>query len=195
MSVKNKSIFSIFIGLVIILAINPRMIYNFYNTILGRLILIGIIIFFAMNNISLALIVSFTIILVLNNYTTFVEGFDNIQTPYTVGEENVPITGKQVVLTKAAAKISELKKAKEQGILNTSTTTDSNTTDSNTTTSSPGIDTTSLHESVKSVAANSIPVNPKDFRSEDVKPFSQSMLTNDSSLTEGFCPCAAALVF
>ena len=148
-----------------------------------------------MNNISLALIVSFTIILVLNNYTTFVEGFDNIQTPYTVGEENVPITGKQVVLTKAAAKISELKKAKEQGILNTSTTTDSNTTDSNTTTSSPGIDTTSLHESVKSVAANSIPVNPKDFRSEDVKPFSQSMLTNDSSLTEGFCPCAAALVF
>jgi hypothetical protein len=188
MSVKNKSIFFIFIILVIILTFNPRMIYNFYKTILGRTVLIGLIIFLAMNNISLALIVSFIIILVLNNYGNFVEGFDNIETPDTIGEENVPITGKQVVYTKGATvaaakkKISELKQLKQANI-------------SSTTPSKDGIDTTSLQESVKSVPANSIPVNPKDFRSEDVKPFSQSMLTNDSSLTEGFCPCAAALVF
>ena len=191
MSVKHKSIFFIFILLVIILVFNPRLIHNFYKTILGRTVLIGLIIFLAMNNISLALIVSFIIILVLNNYGNFVEGFE---TPYTVGEENVPITGKQIVLSKAAAaaakinekkdaKISDLKNAKEQGVLNSSTSNNS------------GIDTTALQESVKSVAANSIPVSPKDFRSEDVKPFSQSMLTNDASLTEGFCPCAAALVF
>jgi hypothetical protein len=185
MSVKNKSIFFIFIILVIILTFNPRMIYNFYKTILGRTVLIGLIVFLAMNNISLALIVSFIIILVLNNYGNFVEGFDNIETPDTIGEENVPITGKQVVYTKGAKvaaakkKISELKQANI----------------SSTSSSKDGIDTTSLQESVKSVPANSIPVNPKDFRSEDVKPFSQSMLTNDSSLTEGFCPCAAALVF
>jgi hypothetical protein len=29
--------------------------------------------------------------------------------------------------------------------------------------------------------------------SENVKPHSTSMLSNDSNLTEGFCPCAAAL--
>lgn len=187
MSVKNKSIFFIFIILVIILTFNPRMIYNFYKTILGRTVLIGLIIFLAINNISLALIVSFIIILVLNNYCNFVEGFDNIETPDTIGEENVPITGKQVVYTKGAAKkkISELKQLKQADIPIMPSTSSSK----------DGIDTTSLQESVKSVPANSIPVNPKDFRSEDVKPFSQSMLTNDSSLTEGFCPCAAALVF
>jgi len=193
MSVKNKSIFFIFIILVIILTFNPRMIYNFYKTILGRTVLIGLIIFLAMNNISLALIVSFIIILVLNNYGNFVEGFDNIETPDTIGEENVPITGKQVVYTKGATvaaakkKISELKQLKQLKQANIPST--------SSTPSKDGIDTTSLQESVKSVPANSIPVNPKDFRSEDVKPFSQSMLTNDSSLTEGFCPCAAALVF
>jgi hypothetical protein len=196
MSVKNKSIFFIFIVLVIILTFNPRMIYNSYKTILGRTVLIGLIIFLAMNNISLALIVSFIIILVLNNYGNFVEGFDKI-----IGEDNIPDTGKLQVLTKdltsqistskqpnkigskVAAKISELKQAKQQGV------------SPNSSTSEGGIDTTSLQDSVKSVPANSIPVNQKDFRSEDVKPFSQSMLTNDSSLTEGFCPCAASLVF
>jgi hypothetical protein len=185
MSVKNKSIFFIFIILVIILTFNPRMIYNFYKTILGRTVLIGLIIFLAMNNISLALIVSFIIILVLNNYGNFVEGFDNIETPDTIGEENVPITGKKVVYTKGATVAAAKKKISELKQANISSTTPSK----------DGIDTTSLQESVKSVPANSIPVNPKDFRSEDVKPFSQSMLTNDSSLTEGFCPCASALVF
>ena len=53
MSVKTKSIGALFVALVIILAVNPKVINNIYGTILGRLFLVCVVIFFAMNNVTL----------------------------------------------------------------------------------------------------------------------------------------------
>lgn len=202
MSVKTNSVVALFFTLVLILGIKPNFIYSVNNSILGRLFLICLIIFFAMNNITLALLTVFIIIIFLNRYDSLIEGMD-IQTPDTVGEENIPITGSQQVLTKDAVKqkiqdrISDLK-AKAQGTdssTNVSSTTDSSTTDSSTPDSSTGMDKEDIKNAIQSISANSIPVDKKTFNSTDnVQPAVPSMLTNKASLTEGFCPCAANII-
>jgi hypothetical protein len=148
-----------------------------------------------MNNITLALLTLFIIIILLNKYDSFVEGMENIQTPDTIGEENVPITGAQQVLTKDAVKqkiedrISDLK-AKAQASQGEQTQSDQ-TSNSNT-----GMDKEDIKNAIQSISANSIPVDKNTFNSTDnVQPSTSSMLTNKASLTEGFCPCAASIVF
>jgi fructose-specific phosphotransferase system component IIB len=150
-----------------------------------------------MNNITLALLTLFIIIILLNKYDSFVEGMENIQTPDTIGEENVPITGAQQVLTKDAVKqkiedrISDLK-AKAQSSQGEQTQ-PAQTSDSNTGT---GMDKEDIKNAIQSISASSIPVDKNTFNSTDnVQPSTSSMLTNKASLTEGFCPCAASIVF
>ena len=199
MSVKHNSIVALFLILVLILIIKPNFIYRINSSILGRLFLICLLVFFAIYNVTLALLTVFIIIILLSKYDNFVEGMDNIETPDTIGEENVPITGKQQVLTKDAVKKDEIKqnindrisdlKAKAQQQTNTTTT--ASTTDSN-----MGMDKEDIKNAIQSMPANSIPTNKSMFNSNDnVQPLTSSMLTNKSSLTEGFCPCAASVVF
>lgn len=194
MSVKTNSIVALFFTLVIILAIKPRFINIINSSILGRLFLICLLIFFAMNNITLALLTLFIIIILLNNNDSFVEGMENIQTPDTIGEDNVPITGSQKVLTKDAVKenikdrISDLKAKAQQN----NSTTDSTPT----TTPTTGLDKEDIKNAIQSIPANSIPVDKNSFNSSDnVQPSTSSILTNKGTLTEGFCPCAASVVF
>jgi len=199
MSVKHNSIVALFFTLVLILVIKPNFIYRINSSILGRLFLICLLVFFAMYNVTLALLTVFIIIILLSKYDNFVEGMDNIETPDTIGEENVPITGKQQVLTKDAVKKDEIKqnindrisdlKAKAQQQTNTSTT-------ANTSDSSMGMDKEDIKNAIQSMPANSIPTDKSMFNSNDnVQPLTSSMLTNKSTLTEGFCPCAASVVF
>ena len=197
MSVKTNSVVALFFILVIILVIKPNFVYSINSSILSRLFLICILIFFAMNNITLALLTLFIIIILLNKYDSFVEGMENIQTPDTIGEENVPITGAQQVLTKDAVKqkiedrISDLK-AKAQSSQGEQTQ-PAQTSDSNTGT---GMDKEDIKNAIQSISASSIPVDKNTFNSTDnVQPSTSSMLTNKASLTEGFCPCAASIVF
>ena len=197
MSVKTNSVVALFFILVIILVIKPNFVYSINTSILSRLFLICILIFFAMNNITLALLTLFIIIILLNKYDSFVEGMENIQTPDTIGEENVPITGAQQVLTKDAVKqkiqdrISDLK-AKAQSSQGEQTQ-PAQTSDSNTGT---GMDKEDIKNAIQSISASSIPVDKNTFNSTDnVQPSTSSMLTNKASLTEGFCPCAASIVF
>ena len=145
-----------------------------------------------MNNITLALLTLFIIIILLNKYDSFVEGMENIQTPYTIGEENVPITGKQEVLTKDSViqkiddKISDLKAKAQAGQIQTTQTNDSNS----------GMDKEDIKNAIQSLSSSTIPIDKKTFiSSENVQPSTSSMLTNKASLTEGFCPCAANVVF
>jgi len=197
MSVKTNSVVALFFILVIILVIKPNFVYSINSSILSRLFLICILIFFAINNITLALLTLFIIIILLNKYDSFVEGMENIQTPDTIGEENVPITGAQQVLTKDAVKqkiedrISDLK-AKAQSSQGEQTQ-PAQTSDSNTGT---GMDKEDIKNAIQSISASSIPVDKNTFNSTDnVQPSTSSMLTNKASLTEGFCPCAASIVF
>lgn len=176
---KTKAIFGLFVVLVIILALNPRIINNIYSTILGRLALIGIVIFFSMNNVILGLLVALAIITASNQFGSFVEGMDTMA--QTIGEDNTPITGQQVVLTKTAAdmvkqKISELK---------------ASTTTNATTTNATGIDKETIRNSIMPKDSKTIKLDPNMMKNDDVNAYDQSMLTNTSSMTEGFCPYAS----
>jgi hypothetical protein len=73
MSIKSQSIVGLFLALVLILALNPKMINNIYDNVLGRIVLICLVIFFALNNVTLGLLVVLVIITALNQ---FFEGFE-----------------------------------------------------------------------------------------------------------------------
>jgi len=177
---KTKAIFGLFVALIIILALNPRILNNIYSTILGRLALIGIVIFFSMNNVILGLLVALAIITASNQFGSFVEGsfVEGMDTmAQTIGEDNTPITGQQVVLTKTALpadsvkqKISELKAS---------------------TNASTGVDKETIRNSIMPKDSKTIKLDPNMMKNDDVNAYDQSMLTNTSSMTEGFCPYAA----
>ena len=192
---ETKCVIALFVALLIILAVNPRMINNIYSTILGRLVLIGVVIFLAMNNVVLGLLVALAIISSMNQFGSFVEGMDTMAAPVTIGEDNVPITGQQIVLTKSATadvdaakqKISDLKARAASGNLNTNMNTNSNTNaDSN------GIDKEAIRNTIMAKNSKTIQLDANAMKNEDVNAYNPSMLTNTSSMTEGFCPCAAS---
>ena len=190
---ETKCVIALFVALLIILAVNPRMINNIYSTILGRLVLIGVVIFLAMNNLVLGLLVALAIISSINQFGSFVEGMDTMAAPVTIGEDNVPITGQQIVLTKSATadvdaakqKISDLKARAASGNLNTNMNTNSNA-------NSNGIDKEAIRNTIMAKNSKTIQLDANAMKNEDVNAYNPSMLTNTSSMTEGFCPCAAS---
>ena len=177
MSVKNKSIGTLFVVLVIILAVSPKIVNNIYSSVLGRLFLVCIIVFFSMNNTTLGLLVTLAIITASNQFGSFIEGMDN-QTPTTVGEENTDTTGEQKVLTKSAAhaakkKISDLKKDVAQG--------------------TSGVDKEDIKVAIMAKDSKQIPVDPKMNSSSigEVTASSSAMLKPSSATLEGFTSYAS----
>ena len=75
MSIKSQSMVALFLALVVILALNPTIINNIYGNVLGRIVLICVVIFFAINNTTLGLLVVLVIIAALNQFGSFTEGF------------------------------------------------------------------------------------------------------------------------
>ncbi len=73
--------FALFVLLVLVIYINPNWSTYLYSTILGRLLLVAILTYFAMNNTMFALIVALVMIIGFNNYYTNqmygIEGFSN----------------------------------------------------------------------------------------------------------------------
>lgn len=176
MSIKTQSIGFLFVVLIIILALNPKVINNIYSSILGRLFLICIVIFFAMNNTTLGLLVALTIITASNQFGSFVEGMEN-GTPTTIGEENIDITGDQKVLTKSAAdatkkKISELKQEINNGTI--------------------GIDKEDIKVAIMPKDSKQIPVDTNMTNSTEVSASSSGMLNSNSAKLEGFSAYASA---
>ena len=166
MSVKTKSIGALFVALVVILAVNPKVINNIYGTNLGRLFLVCVVIFFAMNNTTLGLLVVLAIITASNQFGSFVEGMDN-QTPRTIGEDS-DVNGRQPVLTNGAVKkrISEIKDDIANG---------TNVVDS------IGLDR-------KTVPSSQLP-DITNSSSENVTPSSEGIL-RPTAMLEGFSSCA-----
>jgi len=127
MSIKTQFIGALFLTLVIILAVNPKLVNNiYYGSILGRIFLVCVVIFFAMCNTTLGLLVVLVIIAGLNQYRFFLEGMENSNSsseqtittnenqPKIVGDDNVKSNGGQTVLTNSAVsavkkRISDLK--------------------------------------------------------------------------------------
>jgi hypothetical protein len=77
MNTKEKSIVALNVLLIIVLAVKPDMVTNMYSSILGRLVLIGAVIFFSMSNVTLGLLVALVIISGLNQFGSFTEGMEN----------------------------------------------------------------------------------------------------------------------
>jgi len=73
MKFKSQIIGSLFLALVVILTLKPKIINNIYDNLLGRVFLICVIIFVSMNNVTLGLLVVLVIITALNQ---FFEGFE-----------------------------------------------------------------------------------------------------------------------
>jgi len=169
MSIKTKSIGILFVVLVIILAVKPIIVKNIYSSILGRLVLISIVIFLSMNNITLGLLLVLIIITALNQFSFLVEGMEN-DTPTTIGEENVESTGSQKVLTASATdaakkKISDLKKEISD--------------------ETQGIDKEDIKMAIMSKDSKQIPIDPNMNSSEEVTAASSGMLSSSETL-EGF---------
>lgn len=90
MNTKEKSIIALNVLLIIVLAVKPDMVSNMYSSILGRLVLIGAVIFFSMSNITLGLLVALVIISGLNQFGSFTEGMENkIEVTTSVDKDKV----------------------------------------------------------------------------------------------------------
>ena len=176
MSIKSQGIVFIFVALIIILAVNPKIVNNIYGSILGRLFLISTVIFFAMNNTTLGLLVVLVIITALNQFGSFVEGFEQ---PTTFNDnnvsKNVDTNGRQLVLTASASdtsnkKISELKQQIAEGRAE----------------GTAGIDKEDIKVAIMSKDSKKFPVDPNMNSSSEVSPSSSGMLNPSSSTLEGF---------
>ena len=178
MSIKLQGIVSLFVALIIILAVNPKVVNNIYGSILGRLFLISIVIFFAMNNTTLGSLVALVIITALNQFGSFVEGFEQ---PTNVSDdkvsENVDTNSRQLGLTSSSndtsnKKISELKQQIAEG--------------------TAGIDKEDIKIAIMSKDSKEFPVDPNMNSSSEVSPSSSGMLNPSSSTLEGFSSYAMA---
>lgn len=143
MYIKNGTL-GLFVLLVIILMIKPRIFYNLYNHILGRVLLIGVVLFFTMFNVTLGLLAALCLIIVSNMF--FMEGLDNM----TIGDDNAmsPDEVKIKVSTKATA--TGVKPIKEDKVV--------------------GVDRQRVHETIQPKSSKTIPVDKKSFTSHDVSP-------------------------
>ena len=175
---KTHSIVAIFIALVVILAINPKMVNTLYSSVLGRLFLISIVILLSMKNVTLGLLVALTIISGLNQFGSFVEGFE----PTTVGEDNVDVTGKQIVLTNAA-------QGTAQGITTTVNSAKQKISDLKAQAAANGVDKEDIKAALQAKDSSTIPTDPNMTTNENVEAFTTNML-RPSSLTKGFYSAA-----
>ena len=169
MSMKNQGIVALFILLIIILAVNPKTVNNIYETVLGRVVLIGITILFAMHNTTLGLLVALTIIAALNQFGSFTEGMES-NTPTTIGDDNVSSTSdtdKIEVVTKDAVE------DKKKIIL-----------------TEEGVDKEAIKTAIMPKDSKTIPTDSHMTSSDEVTPSSQGMLDSSAKL-EGFSSYAA----
>jgi hypothetical protein len=150
---------ALFLVLVVILALNPKIINNIYENVLGRIFLICVVIFFSINNATLGLLAVLVIITGLNQMGSFTEGFTEGQPVLTKGAvDNVkPLINK-------VKKISNLKEEKAEG--------------------STGVNLQYLRNTTMAKDSNTIPVDKKMNSSEEVSPSTSSML--NPSVKENF---------
>jgi hypothetical protein len=151
----------LFIMLIVVLIVSPRSLNNLYNNTLGRVALIALIIFFAMNNITLGLLAALCVIIASNMY--MFEGLENM----TEDQKNNL-------------------KDKVKGTMSTTTTTTTHTTTSSTTTDSTtgtGVDKEAIRDAIQAKASNAIQVAKADFGSTEVEPTAAPSTTTQEAFS------------
>lgn len=167
---KKHGILGLFLLLVIVLILKPRVLFNLHNNILGRVVLIAVVLFFTMFNVTLGLLTALCLIIASNMF--FMEGLDNLngeQSGLTIGEDNIPSTGKVSVETKAKVRANAKAKVEDSDVT---------ISDLQEQAQEQGVDRTSIRDSIESKSSKSIPVDKSVFKSEEV-------VANDTT-TEAF---------
>ena len=177
-------ILGLFLLLVIILMLKPRVLFNLYNNILGRVVLIGVVLFFTTCNITLGLLAALCLIIVSNMF--FMEGLTNLDgdnnsmihrastegsRASTIGEDNEDgtiNTGDKITV-----------ETKEQVKANVKAKVSSNDGATISELQEQGVDRASIDESIRPKKPSSIPVDKSVFRSEEVS-------ASDPATTEPF---------
>ena len=168
---KKHGILGLFLLLIVILVLKPKFILNMYNNILGRVLLIGLVLFFTTYNVALGLLAALCLIIVSNMFfmeEVNMEGLTNLDSEtepmikpgLTIGDDTVTgsndTNDKIIVTTKAKSKeitgnqttISDLKAQEE----------------------TRGVDRQSVQESIQAKSSKTIPVDKTNFESTEVKP-------------------------
>lgn len=170
MITKMHGVLGLFVLLVLILMVKPNFYDNMYKNVLGRVVLIATLLFFAMNNLTLGLLVA--LIIIIGTNVSFVEGMDNMDSDKTgsdmaskamakMGSEGSPVS---------VGDDSEPASKKRAPIQVTTGTSDTSTTTTNTTNTTDGVDRLAMHETMKSVSSKSVPIQPDIFKNgEDVE--------------------------
>ena len=176
---NNCGSFGLFLLLVILLILKPKVLFNLYRNILGRLVLIGLVIFLTMFNVTLGLLAALCLIIASNMF--FMEGFNN----ETIGDDNVDgsssdgttisVETKDKAKDKANAKANKLSEIQSQAQAKME---------------EQGVDKSSIHESIQAKSSKTIPVNKSNFSSEEVNP---SESTSSTTSTETFVSSYASV--
>ena len=199
MITKMHGVLGLFVLLVLILMVKPNFYDNMYKNVLGRVVLIAFLLFFAMNNLTLGLLVA--LIIIIGTNVSFVEGMDNMDSdntdgamaskamakmgsegsPVSVGDDGEPASKKRApiqVTTGTSGSTSD----------NTTGTSDTSTTTTTTTKgSTDGVDRSAMHETMKPVSSKSVPIQPDIFKGGDVEASGSSDLASGSKRQlEGF---------
>ena len=160
----------LFIMLIVVLIVSPRSLNNLYNNTLGRVALIALIIFFAMNNVTLGLLAALCVIIASNMY--MFEGMENM----TEDEKN-KLKDKVTTITTTIPTSTTT----PPSTTTPSTTTPSTTTATSTTTGT-GVDKEAIKDAIQAKASNAIQVAKSDFASTEVEPTTAPSTTTQ----EGF---------
>jgi hypothetical protein len=175
MVTKMNCSLGLFVLLVIILMVKPIFYNNMYKNVLGRLVLIAILLFFATTNVTLGLLVA--LIMIIGTNVSFVEGFESQPTDVNTKTKTKTKTNNDAAISDALSK------------LNSSTGTTIGTGDDGvksnvgkinvvTSNSKNGVDRLSIEQAVKSKDSNQIPVTKENFVSADVDASDPSASTN-----------------
>lgn len=140
----------LFIVLILILLLAPSLLKNLYSSTLGRIILIVIVLFFSMSNVTLGLFTA--LLIIIASHMSLKEGLDNIDSSTMPTSLNTPV--KDAIKDKVQAKLATVP-----------------TTTPTATPSSSGIDLETIKASIQSQASASLPTTPPTS-SEDVAPSS-----------------------
>lgn len=163
---KIHGLIGLFLMLVVIIAVSPRFINNIYDTILGRIVLLGVVIFFTAHNTTLGLLVALCLIVVSNKY--LIEGNENMvdskEGQKTEGQKTEGEEKKTEVKPEVKEAVSDTEKnTKEKDLIGLG-------------------DPIVAHESIQSVDSSAFPVSKDDFKSDDVKPVTSTASKDGFSL-------------
>ena len=191
MNAKTKILGALFLALFAILFLRPSMVYDIYSTILGRIILLGILIFLSMKNVTLGLLVALVIITSLNQYGSFTEGLDNMNANLSELQSQAQADGITKASVQAQAQADGITKATIQSNLQAKKQ-QLQTDQTNMQTETDGVDKEDIKNAIASKSSKTLPTSTTTTTTEsfEVKPASPSLLK--TTKLEAFADYASA---